>query len=435
MPNGFHHGVVEEHGATELVQPVITEPDPEPRVPVDSPAPPPFIDVEPRHRIHTEVVEMAMAPPLFDNTSGRTYPSSVDIKADYAPFRLRGLVRDIRADAQNLELALKELVATGDTEDKEARGRAIATHLAETKAIFESTRESIASRFQSIRELLDAEPEVYDLVGDGVSNMENTWSRLRLGWPRESGADPDGAVRAAKKLEDLTHALIFDAGLLTIPARVNSHLQQLRIGQTLDFHKTFQDELPDRDERIRILRDLQAHPALIDGVVDADSGTIVHASSNSGRRALSYIVPTAAVIAGGVATYYAPVIVHAMDPEAVITADRARELIVGYVAMFAGAAAHIVISALKQARANDPGAFTALEEWATWVHVKEMAILGGVLTVWIGFIGLALTLPKLDWFTSFAAGYGIDSIADLYLQRFETSVSSAVKAITDKPPA
>src|SRR5206468_73374 len=87
--------------------------------------------------------------------------------------------------------------------------------------------------------------------------------------------------------EDL-ESIVLSCGYLTIPRRVQDHLANLRIGQGLDFHSTFVDELPDRDDRLVILKYLRDHPATVDGVVDVENGMIFRASPKRGRRFASF---------------------------------------------------------------------------------------------------------------------------------------------------
>jgi hypothetical protein len=243
--------------------------------------------------------------------------------------------------------------------------------------------------------------------------------------------DTDTIVRTSERVQAALEELVFSAAFLTIPPRVNRHLELLRIRQSLDFHATFADELPRKDDRDRVLAYLQAHPAGIAGVVDADRGVIVHASTSIRRRAVSYAVIVGAISLGALVTFVLPQIgIWLGRADWPFDASRAPELLVTYVLVFVGALAHLAVQVLKQGRLDNAPTFTALEEWTLWLHVNELAILGSVLTLWIVFLGLMLTAGNVDWLTALAVGYSVDSVADAYLQRFAGAASTAVAALT-----
>ena len=101
-----------------------------------------------------------------------------------------------------------------------------------------------------------------------------------------------------------------------------------------------------------------------------------------------------------------------------------------YVFVFVGAGAHVAIDALKKARAQTRPSFQAINDWVLWLHVHYISILWGLVWVLLGYILLILAMPKLELPSAFFAGYSIDSVADLYLQRFQSAAAAAVKSLT-----
>jgi hypothetical protein len=63
-----------------------------------------------------------------------------------------------------------------------------------------------------------------------------------------------------------------------------------------------------------------------------------------------------------------------------------------------------------------------------WLHVRWASVSLSVLWLWIAVLGLAI-VDQLSWLTAFLAGYGIDSVADLFLQRFEARASAGVESL------
>ena len=62
------------------------------------------------------------------------------------------------------------------------------------------------------------------------------------------------------------------------------------------------------------------------------------------------------------------------------------------------------------------------------LHVRWASVSLSVLWLWIAVVGLAV-VDQLSWLTAFLAGYGIDSVADLFLQRFEARAAAGVAAL------
>jgi hypothetical protein len=94
-----------------------------------------------------------------------------------------------------------------------------------------------------------------------------------------------------------------------------------------------------------------------------------------------------------------------------------------------------VVDALKQAQRRGAGSFLALEDWFLWVHVREAALLVGIVSVWAVLVGLALTLSQpgsITFITAFAVGYSLDSFLGLFITRFDTVARSAVDAATGR---
>jgi hypothetical protein len=58
-----------------------------------------------------------------------------------------------------------------------------------------------------------------------------------------------------------------------------------------------------------------------------------------------------------------------------------------------------------------------------WVHVKQVSILAGILTLWAGYIILIVIQQIADAGAAFFVGYSIDSFMDLFLVRF-TGIAS-----------
>lgn len=340
---------------------------------------------------------------------------------------LLGYVRDIRAEAQNLMRSLLEIKSTSKVTHKGGRAPELEAALNESNQIFTHNKTQIEERLSALRDLLLKQPELYDQQGDEIARIENLWERVKLNWPNPTEKDDAVIIRQIANVDQDLSELIYHAGYLTIPWRVNQHLEQLRIGQSLDFHSTFEDEMPKPEDRMKILSSMYSHPLVVDGVVDVQRGLIYHASPNPSRRILSYVLMVLTFLAGVlVVALFANLGTWLNLQNWPITSGRFSELLVGYLFITLGGVAHIGIDALKQARANKGQAFLAIEDMLMWVHVKELSIITGIASLIIGSLALAITLPKVEWQMAFFVGYSIDSFIDLFLQRFtETAAISA----------
>ena len=338
---------------------------------------------------------------------------------------LFGTLLDIRAKVQTLQELLQEITTKHKAAD-------IVTEAGRVMAAREN---DIDRLIQAVRSVLDANPLIHEWCADYVSIIEDAWLRIPRNWPAV-GWLPEKIDKSISDLEGFLHEIILKCGQLVIPVRVSQHLNELRVGQPLDFHATFRDELSSEEDRITLLKFMKAHEsALKIGVVDVGAGQIFRTASSSHRRALSFIL-IGLVVAGGLVLTYA--IANLSNwfslPGWPVTSSRWGELLAGYLFLVGGAAAHTLVGALKQARLKQTQSFLALEDWVLWVHVKEAAILAGVFSLWVGMFGLIFLSPVISWSTAFFVGFSLDSFVDLFIQRFTTIASSRVKEITSTIP-
>ncbi len=334
---------------------------------------------------------------------------------------MMGLVRDIREEAQNIERSIVEINEKGALDDPEARAQEVTASLARANQIFKANEPVIRERFDKLRALLPSDPDLYDKCGDEITEIENLWERIGNSWPSNLA-----------RVESHIGELEYHCGLVTIPHRVNQHLETMRTGQTLDFHDTFKDELWKPEDRVKLLQYLYAHPAAIEGVVDVEAGLIYCASSKVGWRWASFFFIAVALLLGvGVVWLYLWFVAN--EPPH-FRAFLGGPVLKGYLFITLGSLAHILINAVKQGRSQ--ASFRAIDDWVMWVHVKQISIIGGIVSLWIGIIGLAwFQQQQVTLSTAFFVGYSIDSFVDLFLERFSGAASASAKALTDQVKA
>lgn len=352
---------------------------------------------------------------------------------------LYGLVRDVRAEAQNIIRALAPVQAALDLTDATARDTELVSAIATAERVVAENSAVIGERLVRIRDVFEESPRLYDRVGDAVTTLENEWREVAaaLSWP--SAPDADEVRPRLTRANAALREVEWQAGLISVPIRVNQHLRTKRIGGQLRFHDAFRDEIGDDEKRTALLGYLAQHPASFSGVVDVPTGVIYRVASQPWRRAASWVgLGLAATVGGYLVIWLLTTGLAQLGLAGAIAGlgpDRAGELLGAYVAMLAGVLVHVVVDALKQSQRSGAGSFLALEDWFLWVHVREAALLVGILSVWAALIGLALTLSapgSISFVTAFAVGYSLDSFLGLFITRFDTVAKSTVEAATGR---
>ena len=353
-------------------------------------------------------------------------PELSPIKLDFD--RLLGLIRQVRAECQNLQRSLETMKCAAAVAGPDAARAMVAACLANSK-IFEKNRTDIEGLLRSIHEVLDSNPELLSEFGDAATEIQNRWDRIAFNWPAGTESTEDLKGRIATGDLDLS-SIVYSCALRTIPDRLNKLLRELPVGKALDFHRTFVDELPSQEQRQNVLEYLDRQPKLVEGIVDPKAGQIFRVSQNPWRRRLSLVY---FLIALGLPV---PLVwiysrLGGWFPNQGLPGVQAdfTKLTMAYLALALGSLAHMAIVALKQVRTSDRQNVMALEDWMLWFHVKETPIVTGVLTLWFALVAYAITIPTSQWTTGFFVGYSLDSFVDLFLQRFETTASKVTETI------
>ena len=344
--------------------------------------------------------------------------------------RLFGLVREIRAEVQNMARSLDGVDAALTLQAAESRSAELGAAIGALNAILHENRSSVDARFVDLRELLDSAPVLSDAASDEVVTLENLWHRLlgSLDWEPETA---ESTVRAGlTAARGYVHEIEWHAGLITVPPRVKQHLAGLRVGNKLRFDATFADELSDPVQRRQMLAYLRDHPVFADGVVDVEHGLILRASPALRRRLVSYVGLPLFAILGGVTYLYVitrgiPLVGLSFSDVTGLGPTRFGDLLSAYVLLAAGQIAHIVVEAVKQQQRGEDS-FRAIDDWMLWIHVREMSILVSILALWLTLFGLAEAFPNgINGVTAFTAGYSIDSILGVFITRFDARSAGA----------
>ncbi len=337
--------------------------------------------------------------------------------------RFLGYLLEVRALAQAIQEAIGRLRQAASLGDPGARERELSLALAERAAIEQRTRERMGQRLALLCGWMQEHGVLHQWCADQVINIEIAWERVEFHLDRlraavEGGKGADSIVlTAALEIEAYLQRMIFLIGVLTIPGRVNEHLRQLRIGQALDFHRDFADELPAREDRDKLLQMMRSHPAEIDGVVDVEHG-VIHKTATSRRRQVFSIVLqllTWIVLGAGLGAL-AHLGIWSELGEGAILLER-------YLFVTLGSVLHLALATLKQRRAGRSGEVHALDDLLLFVHVREVAIAWTIFAVSVGTVGLSFVSPEASPEAALIVGFSLDSFVDIFLMRLDGGAS------------
>ncbi len=288
--------------------------------------------------------------------------------------RFLGLLLEIRALAQALKGSIGRLQRAASLSDPRARESELSLALAERAAIEIRNRERMTRLLARLCGCMEEHAVLHQWCADQVINIEIAWEhvefhldRLRAAVVAGEGADAR-VLPAALEIDGHLGRMIFLIGVLTIPGRVNEHLAQLRIGQALDFHRDFADELPALTDRKKLLQMMRSHPAEIDGVVDAERGVIYKAARSRKRQLFSLFAQLMvwAGLGGGLVAIAQLGVWSELGAPAT--------LLERYLFVTLGSVLHLALGTLKQRRASHRAEVHALDDLLLFIHIREMCV-------------------------------------------------------------
>lgn len=317
-------------------------------------------------------------------------------------------LRELRAELQDLQSVL-ESVRRGESTLK-----TYAAYVGKTMGDIEALLSSIQD-------------------GDAVRHLHNSWEQMTS---NPLLISPEADYPAQDQLHHLDmlfgqiQKMVFLIGFLTIPSRVNEWLAQARPGYYIPFHLVFEDELPDREERAKVLNYLAWSPnAIRGGIVDAANGLIYRYADRPESRRNSFLLLALAFAA------CAAVVVGACYVDAPgwpIQPGHLYSFVVGWSAVLAGVVTHIGVGSVK--RAQERGGLPpiiAVGDFFMIANARAGQILLKLLLALIGFFGLVFSTgaDKVTPFNAFLLGYSLDSFIELFSSNIERRASAQVASL------
>lgn len=338
------------------------------------------------------------------------------------------IIREIRASARFLQDAVAQALDRASQLSYSERDAYLSEAL--PAALLARIAALIGAGLAEIEGLFVADVAEREWCSGEIATILLTWQTAGDQWPA-SGLPFEKTQQRLTQIGVLLDRIVYQCESLTLSPSINDIMDNLRIGQPLDFEFEFGPELP-KDEKLRerLFQELaQESKVIASGVVDADQRVIYKAAASRAAQRWSVVQLIAAWLAGGVVVPLALAGIGRVSSEWPIKWDNLEALVVNYVLIAVGSAAHLFVEALKTERAQTRPSFQAMHDWVLWLHVREWQMLWGIGWLVLGYVLISVGIPGLTWQAAFFAGYSIDSVTEVFLNRFSGTVKAQADAI------
>ena len=257
---------------------------------------------------------------------------------------------------------------------------------------------------------------------DCVRRIHNAWEQMEtcaLIRNPDTVLDAQLQIQCINLLDTQCRQIIYWCCYRTIPDRLTSWLRDTQPGFAIPFHTVFDDELPEHEDRQRILNYLALAPNVLKphgGMVDPDAGLVYRYEPDPWKRLWSLALVVLALLAATGAVVGANMAVPAPTGT-----GGAKLLLIGWIAVLAGTLVHIGVGAAKRARTVGNPVVLPVRRFTILVNAREGFILLRVFMALLGYLafvygtGTAEGLPLQSYmFSAFLVGYSLDSVVELF---------------------
>jgi hypothetical protein len=270
-----------------------------------------------------------------------------------------------------------------------------------------------------------------EMLRRAIATLRGDLAALDPGSPPADATSANAAANLAltnlEKVRDATDEL-------TVPYQARELLSRRRVGRAVPFAEVFHpDDPPSAERRKALLTQLEAAGSYLNnGVVDIAREILWRKSVSPVVRGLS---ACSAVAFAVLAALVLLVISSLPQLDGKPLGDNSQVLWAYLIVLF-GAAMHLAVETLKQSQQDD-SPILPMGELVDWLHLRWASIGWSFFYVIVTVVGLRLTVKpdvaKDDWDAAliyFFAGYSVDSVAGIFLQRFGTSAKAGVARVT-----
>jgi hypothetical protein len=321
----------------------------------------------------------------------------------------RSKLRELRAEMQDLQ-AVYAKVRTGDTT------------VALNAEYINKTRSDAAELVSQI------EPS-----GDTVRHLMNVYEQMQqnpLYATPETEIGAQEQMHALNLLDEQVRKIEFYVGVLTIPARVNDWLAEARPGYYIPFHAVFEDEVPEAEDRARILSYLVWSPKPIKGgIVDAANGLIYRYNEKPMRRLMNIFVILGTLLAATTAVIGACYLRISGWP---FQTGNLSRFTAGWIAILVGVIVHISIGSVKRTQSQGQlPSIASLGDLPLILDARSGQIIMKILLALIGLFGLAFAsgVENVTPLNAFLIGYSLDSVVEVFSSGIEQRATLQASAL------
>jgi hypothetical protein len=271
---------------------------------------------------------------------------------------------------------------------------------------------------------------------DSIRHLQNQWEQMQvcpLLVNPEGQFSPQEQLNYLGVIENKVRKIIYQVGMLSIANRLNFWLSKARPGYYIPFHVVFEDEVPNLEDRQKILNFLAITPEVIkEGYVDASNGLVYRYSRHTIDRFSSIVTLIVAfVIATGLVagSAYVPFKDWPIRP------DNLGVMISGWGALLFGIVVHLAVgnAKRKQDQAGLPPV-VAVGDLPVIINARLGQFLIKILMALIGLFGLVFStsIQQITMFNAFLVGYSLDSFIELFSTSIEQRASAQVSAMKEQ---
>jgi len=264
--------------------------------------------------------------------------------------------------------------------------------------------------------------------GAAVRHLHNLWDQMKTCLDL---LEPGKDLSAQDQLHHLNmlavraREITYQVGVLTIPETLNEWLRRARPGYYVPFHAVFDDEVPDYEDRSKILRYLAWSPETIEGgIVDASTGLIYRYSRNPWNQLLSFTFVALAFLLSTAIVFFAPGWISQLGSQ--------HNFTLAWGAVLAGIIIHVAVGTAKrlQIRTELP-AVLAISDIPRMIDAKVGPALMKPLLALFGLFGLTFTAgeSQVTLLNAFLVGYSLDSVVELFAAGVEQRATTQVAAL------
>lgn len=250
-------------------------------------------------------------------------------------------------------------------------------------------------------------------------------------------------------INDRIRKMVFLQSLLTIPERLNRWLENAPTGYYIPFHLVFEDELPNAEDRVKVLKYLAYSPKRIEkGIICAGSGLIYKCETSLPNQLKYAIYPLLVFVALTGAIIYSgnlksgiaiPFITrfnasNFPDPSTLLIQSNwpnPSTLLICWLAVLVGIAVHAAVGAAKVEQKDGYPPLISVKGILPYVSAKSGWLVWKQVLALVGFIGLAYASTTTSDTTfgapaAFLVGYSLDSIVELFGVSMEQKAKAQV---------